>query len=150
MIEMKHTGLYVNDLNKVTLFYKNVFNMKLIVDNEKDYNVVLDELLKCENASICVSKLITEKGVKTGSGDMLELIQVLNGKADQSPVQGDICKNGMMHLCFGVDDIDLVVSNIKAMGGEIKTQILLRENGNKFCFATDIEGNWIELIQRNS
>lgn len=120
MIAMKHTGLYVNDLNRITEFYKRVFNMKVIVDDIKDSNVVLDELLKQENSNIRISKLITEKGVKTGSGDMLELIQVENCNADQSSIHGDICRKGMMHLCFGVDDINSITKTIKLMGGGAK------------------------------
>ena len=96
---------------------------------------------------IITTKLITQRGKETGSGDMLELVKVI----DENPginVSGPIYNFGIMHLALGVDDINEVCEKAQINGGQQYTKICCHPNGNKFAFVKDPEGNWIELIQR--
>ena len=79
MILLKHLGIYCMDAKRVTDFYINVFNMKLIVDNQiQDDDLIQDLLSSYEmggviKKSVKLFKVITEKGCLTKEGDMLEL-----------------------------------------------------------------------------
>lgn len=140
-------GIYVNNIEVISDFYKNVFNMISVCENQEDANELLDELLDYANCKIITTKLITEQGKINGSGDMIEFVKILCG-----PVSENVCKNifdcGSVHIAMGVDNIFEVSKKIEQYGGLMKTKIVEHSNGNKFAFAVDIEGNWIELIQR--
>lgn len=146
MIEIKHAGIYVNDIDAETQFYKNVFDMFAICEKVNDSNELLDELLDYQGAKIQVTKLITPKGKETGYGDMIELVKVSEGNNPQSVI-GNIYNIGMAHVCFGVDSIEEIKSKIVKNGGCMKTDIITHANGKKYAFANDIEGNWIEIIE---
>ena len=149
MIELRHIGIYVKDIEKLTKFYEITFNMTRVCNNQVDSNILLDELLGITNVRIITTKLITQRGKEIGSGDMLELVKIL----DENPginVSGPIYNFGIMHLALGVDDINEVCEKVKTNGGQQYTKICCHSNGNKFAFVKDPEGNWIELIQRKS
>lgn len=148
MISIRHIGIYVNDLEKMTEFYQSVFNMSKICIKEKDSGDMINQLLKHDGLQICVSKLITEYGKQKGNGDMLELIKVLDNHIKKLPYEREIFPAGMCHIAFEVDDIEATIQKIQDLNGEPKTSIYIR-NKNKCCFAKDVEGNWIELIERH-
>lgn len=149
MLYIKHVGLYVNDLIKMQNFYTKCFEMRCVVNEYMDSSSMLDELLQKENAVISTVKLITQYGHKTGIGEMLELIKVRNKTYTFKDEGKSIDCIGTMHISFGVDDLGEVIEKIKEFGGTIQTTIHIL-SGNKCCFATDPEGNWIELIAKNA
>lgn len=149
MIQLRHTGLYVKNLETETKFYKEVFGMHSVCEHLKQADVLIDDLLRHAGASILATKLLTEQGRQSGVDDMLELLQVLIPQSFvNQEVVPEIYRPGCMHLGFGVDDIDDVVSKIIKNGGTKYTDIHMMNNGNKCCFCQDPEGNWLELIQR--
>lgn len=146
MIRFKHIGLYVNDLKKMTEFYKNVFDLHLICDDSEDKGDFLSLLSGEKDIIIGITKLITERGKITQEGEMIELIQVKN-KDCGSICTDSIMSVGIMHIGMGVDDIFVSRDRIMENGGAIMVEPFLRENKNWLCFAKDPEGNWIEVIQ---
>ena len=150
MVHIRHTGIYVVDLNKEENFYKNAFGMIPICSNEPDENGILNELLDYPKAQIATSKLITPFGKEVGQGDMVELVAVLQPDRKREENRTEIYLPGRAHLAFGVDCIEETIKCIENAGGKQQTQALTRESGNKMCFCTDPEGNWIELIQRKT
>lgn len=146
MFRIRHIGVYVRNLELETQFYKLALGMHII----NELNVQADPLAKaimngCDD-KIIYSKLITECGKLTGSGDMLELIQTplktLESKNER------LILSGVMHIGLEINNIEEVCSKISEYGGTVKTDIFLFSNGNKCCFCQDPEGNWLELIQR--
>lgn len=110
MIRIKHVGIYVNDLVKMTSFYKNVFKLQEICVESEDRGEYLDNLTGKKDAVIRITKLITEAGQHTSFGDMIELIKIERNQ------QVKICNNsitdsGVMHIAFGVDDIHFCEKN---------------------------------------
>lgn len=148
MINLKHVGIYVKDIDKLADFYKQVFSMIAICEKASDSNEVLDSLYNVHGSEIVVTKLITPHGAQTGIGDMIELVQVVTPDLNQKNVHEQIFQFGSAHIAMGVDDIEFTVSNIKKCGGTQKSKIGLLGQ-NFLCFCTDPEGNWLELIQRN-
>ena len=151
MIAIRHTGIYVNDMKRMEAFYTSVFQMHAICSMEPDEGELFDELLGTRNARIMTSKLITPYGKTAGQGDMVELVKVLSeGDCGALPEERPISMIGMTHLAFQVEDITASVDRIMKNGGLRKTGIKEMRNGNKCCFCTDPEGNWIELIERRN
>ena len=72
MVQLRHAGIYVSDMNKMVKFYTDVFNMHKICENVIQKDSLIEELLG--PGSVLITKLITDYGKITGSGDMLELI----------------------------------------------------------------------------
>ncbi|MDQ0205138.1 VOC family protein [Pectinatus haikarae] len=149
MAQLRHTGLYVENLDKETEFYKYVFHMYPICEKIEQEDALLIDLLRHVNVSILVTKLITDQGKKTGMGDMLELIQVT------APLQCMVKNNstmniytpGCLHLGFGIDNMEETIDKILLQHGKQYTVVHTMENGNKCCFCKDPEGNWLELIE---
>lgn len=145
MLHFRHTGLYVENLEKMTAFYKNVFSMKEICAGVRQNDALIHDLFKDDTASVRITKLITDQGKVNGKGDMLELLQVVDKKFFSYPSL--FYSHGAMHLGFGVDDIDDVVDRLVKAGGQMITAIHTMPNDKKCCFCLDPEGNGIELIQ---
>lgn len=150
MIAVRHTGIYVDDIRLMEEFYTAVFHMHPLCSMEPDEGELFDELLGIQNARILTTKLITPYGRTTGQGDMLELVKVLSERNQPGlPKDRPVSMTGMAHLAFGVDDIRATVEKLLNKNGILRTEIKTMKNGNKCCFCTDPEGNWIELIERN-
>lgn len=154
MISIAHYGIYCNNLEKMETFYKNVFSLVTVVEKQIQDDEIIQELLKeydngiLQKKRVHITKLITEKGVAMKDGDMLELIQL-----DQplNNTQLDcVFRTGTIHCCFRVVNIENIKKLIIENGGEILSQIYLFPNGNKCFFARDIEGNFLEIIERNA
>lgn len=145
MLQIAHTGLYVKDIVKMTSFYVNVFGMHIICENFIQKDLLVSELIKDCNASIKITKLISDQGKLSGIDDMLELIEVENQNLDSD--DAPIYKPGIMHICFRVDNLPDVINKLLAHGGRLYTSIVDMNNGRKCCFARDVEGNYLELIE---
>lgn len=146
MMNMKHIGIYVKNLDEMVRFYRDCFDMKLVVDGQQDSGPMLDQLFNQKAVQIRVSKLITEYGEANGTGDMLELIAYSDENNTVLPEGRKICWQGMAHISFGVKQIEQYVQRVVEMGGRKETDIYAIGK-NKCCFLTDCEGNWIALIE---
>lgn len=146
MIHVKHTGIYVRNLDKMRDFYQDVFDMKVIVDGDTDFAEFYNAILSENNKRVRIAKLITERGEDTHIGDMIELVQVLDLNSSMS-VDNSVMHIGVMHIALGVSDLDNTIERVKQYGGKVIVEPVMRENGNWLSFCRDIEGNWIELIQ---
>lgn len=145
---MRHVGIYVQDIDKLEKFYVEAFGMYVICSKAADANELLDELLDCNGSKIFTTKLVTEYGKQIGTGDMVELVKVQGSQAEA--VQHTIYEPGTAHVAFGITDMEDTLQRILRLGGARKTRVRQMENGNKLCFCTDPEGNWIELIERGA
>lgn len=145
MLQMAHVGIYVQDLEATTAFYKNVFGMHVLCENVIQEDDLIADLLCGEGTAVRITKLITEKGKVSGSGDMLELLQV--AKKPFGVSHGAVCSAGRAHCCFWVKGMRSLIARIVAHGGTQCTKIHIMDNGNLCCFVQDNERNWIELIE---
>ena len=146
MIQLKHAGIYVKDLQKEGDFYKSVFNMHVICENVKQEDELIKDVLQNQSSSVMLTKLITDQGKQSGVDDMIELVQVSFPVEEVS--KRNLFNIGSTHIAFGVDDMDNTVKKILELGGKLVTKIHTMDNGNKCCFCSDPEGNYLELIMR--
>lgn len=147
MVQLRHTGLYVTDLDKMEDFYKNVFDMHVICSHTIQQDELVNDILKCSDAKIMVSKLITDQGKTSGIDDMLELVKVLSTSKNLMTRQNSMLwESGTMHLAFGVDSVSNTAEKIIKNGGSSVTEIHKMPNGKACGFFKDPEDNYIELI----
>ena len=146
MINLRHTGIYVSDLARLAAFYREVFHMHTICEAVEQADALLADLFGVPAARVKITKLITEQGRASGTGDMLELLELVvpAGKEEKAPWPIE----AGLHIAFGVRDMEATRMAIAAHGGACATRVHDMGNGNLCCFCRDPEGNWLELIAR--
>lgn len=137
---MRHTGIYVNDLEKMKEFYCKNFGMTEIV-HSVEQSLYIDTILKGQGLCIELYKL------KTKDDGLLELLEV-KSKIEQLRNNRDVCSLGQMHIALTVDDVDKMYNDLKQQGIELLSKPCLSQDGYaKVCFCKDPEGNYIELVE---
>lgn len=150
MLQLRHVGIYVKDLERVEKFYISVFSMSVVCSRLIQKDKLIEDILVNSEGEVKLSKLITEQGKINGYGDMLEIVQVnKNISRHKMNTNNNLFDIGVSHIGFAVDNIYDTVNKILSYGGSLVTDIHIMDNGNKCCFAKDIEGNYLELIERN-
>lgn len=143
---MKHIGIYTQNFEQMVKFYKEILGLIELV-NYTDYGMHLDKILKTQNIEANICKLITPMGKKNGSGDMIELIGMRNNPLNST--ERELFAPGLSHIAFEVDDIFSLYESIVRNGGQgVCEPMIVKDSGNYMSFCRDIEGNYIELIQR--
>lgn len=137
---MRHTGIYVNDLEKMRNFYCKNFGMTEIV-HSMEQSLYIDTILKGQGLCIELYKL------KTKDGGLLELLEVKNYNKQLRNNQ-DVCSLGQMHIALTVDDVNKMYNDLEQQGIEFLSQPCLSPDGYaRVCFCMDPEGNYIELVE---
>jgi len=147
MVGIRHCGIYVHNIDELTKFYKNVFNMSPIVEKLCDSGKCIDALIGVPGARIWITKLITEKGKMIGDGDMIELVQIDYPRERVSDSIRRISDTGSVHIAFECN-IQETIRRIEENSGRVIVSPMIRDNGNILCFCEDPEGNFLELIER--
>ena len=150
MIQLRHTGMYVKDLQRESSFFQQVFHMHVLCENQEQDDVLSRDILGVSGGYLLVTKLLTDQGKESGVDDMLELLQVMGSKESACTSTEPVFAAGRMHLAFGVDDMDDTVKRLQVEGGSMVTSVHKMSNGNRCCLALDPEGNVLELIERAS
>ncbi len=147
MIGVRHYGIYVRDINKMEQFYINVLQMSYICRQEICRGEEFDILAGVDDVRILMSKLITERGRETGSGDMIELLQIDEPKQENRLHVKKVTEQGTAHI--GIEcRFSEVLPLTEKYNGKIVMKPVTMKSGNRMCFISDPEGNYIELIER--
>ncbi len=139
MLKIRHTGIYVHNLENMKDFYCKNFGMKVIVHAFEEGNYI-DTVLGLENTVLELYKLIFEDGT------MLELIRREEEK--QTELRGNVYDIGCMHLAITVNDIGQTVKILQKSDVTFLSKPTVSDDGNaKVCFCRDPEGNYLELVE---
>jgi catechol 2,3-dioxygenase-like lactoylglutathione lyase family enzyme len=149
MIQLRHVGIYADDLEKLERFYMETFQMKAIVNHAEQRDDLIRDLFGSKDAGVTVTKLITEYGAKTGADDMVELLKAADSPIDLARKKREKITDAP-HLAFGVPDFDAAVERLLKNGGTRETAVYTLSGGNRCCFCRDPEYNWIEVIERRN
>ena len=141
--EIKQVGIVVRDIEKAMKVYENVFGIGPFqifeLDSEKLKNVQIHDMTGPLRVKLAFAK----------SGDLeIELIQILEGKTvftDFLSKYGE----GIHHLGFLVQDLDLELERMKASGIKVIQKGISRGK-NKYAYLDSEKtcGVIYELIQR--
>ena len=144
MFRYVHTNIIAKDSSKLVQFYKDVMNCKSIGETRDLKGDWLDKMTGIKNAHI-VGEHLCLPGYDMDH-PTLEIFSYDEMNADENH---QVNKCGIAHLAFEVDDVEATLEKIlKAGGGKIGEVVNAEyEDGKKamFVYATDIEGNILEL-----
>lgn len=143
-IKYVHTNLIAKDWKKLSLFYQEVFECKPIPPERNLRGEWVDRLTGIKNAHIAGEHLALP-----GYEDTLPTIEIFSydNMDESNPKQ--INGIGLGHLAFQVDDVELLLDKLKKAGGgqigELVKTVYPNKGTATFVYATDPEGNIIEL-----
>lgn len=80
--------------------------------------------------------------VRAANGSMIEMIASAGGRSPQT-----LKDPGLRHLAILVDDFDAALAKLKAQGVQFVGEPT-ESKGNRVVFFTDLDGNFLHLLQR--
>jgi predicted enzyme related to lactoylglutathione lyase len=144
-ITYKHTNIIAKDWQRLANFYQVVFDCKPVPPERDLSGAWIDKATGVKDAHI--------RGVHLalpGTGDKpptLEIFQYDNNEVKPSPAAN---REGITHIAFEVDDIQALLEMMRRHGGgavgEISTKEVPGVGVLTFIYATDPEGNIVELL----
>ncbi|MBH1940587.1 VOC family protein [Mobilitalea sibirica] len=144
MLRYVHTNIIAKDSKKVIGFYKEVFQCKSIGQTRDLKGEWLDRLTGVKNAHI-----IGEHLCLPGYKDGYPTLEIFSYDEMRVSIRKEINQSGFAHLAFEVDNVKEMLQRIKdAGGGQIGEVVTTKfEDGRsaEFVYATDPEGNIVEL-----
>lgn len=137
---VRHTGIYVNDLEHMISFYRDVFDLSIVI-RQRENGIYTDTIFGEKNVDIEVCKLAF------GNKGMIELIHC-NYTSDTPDWGEKIFQCGKMHIAVTVDSADEIYQKLKKKGCILLSEPCNAPDGKaRVFFARDIEGNYLELVE---
>ena len=144
MFRYAHTNIIARESAKLIEFYKSVLQCRSIGEKRDLRGVWLDRLTGIPNAHITGEHLCLP-----GYGSEHPTLEIFSYDQMQGDNRPQINQCGIAHLAFEVDDVEKTLELILAAGGGQIGEVVSAdyEDGRKavFVYATDIEGNILEL-----
>ena len=144
MFRYAHTNIVARDRARLIDFYKSVFHCKGIGEVRDLRGDWLDKMTGVPNAHIVGEHLLLP-----GYGSDRPTLEIFSYDEMEASHRPQINQCGIAHLAFEVDDVGATLAAILAAGGGQIGEVVNAEyaDGRKaiFVYATDIEGNIIEL-----
>ena len=141
-----HTNLIVNDLEKMVAFYRDVLGFTDAEPLRSQSSEAFERLVRMPGATIRVQHLRYP-----GEGDGGPTLEIICYN-QQLPLERQVPNRpGFRHLCFTVDDVEAAHATVIAAGGGSLGEVVRTENPraiNHVVYATDPEGNILELLRR--
>jgi len=125
-LRILHTCLNVSDLDRSIKFYTEQIGLTFVSRRE----------IKENNAEIAFLK------DERGAG-----IELTHWRDKKTLIEGD----NFDHIAFAVDDVRETVEKLRGKGVTIAMEpFSLQGSASEIAFVKDPDGNWLELIQRES
>lgn len=147
--QIDHVNLVVEDLEKMTEFYRDVLGLK-VTKEVRISGQWIDDVVGLQNAVADVVYLDPPIGPR------VELIQYLSPKGKRPTAIGESNSIGLRHIAFKVDQIDDLVARLHMAGvkffSEVRTvpssQVQYAAGVHKrLVYFHDPEGNLLELCE---
>lgn len=139
---IRHTGIFVKDLEGMKDFYCRHFDMEVFIHctERVDY---IEKLLGTPSGGVELYKLCRKDGT------MVELLRTLNSCEDTMESRSvPVAHLGRMHIAFTVEQLDSLYSNMVSEEIEFLSVPTISPDGKAYvCFCKDPEGNYLELVQ---
>lgn len=137
---IRHTGIYVKDLENMILFYKDVFDLNVVV-RQKEYGAYTDTIFNESGVGIEVCKLAFSDRT------MIELLHYAHGN-DSPDWAEKIHQCGKMHIAVTVDSAWGMYRKLEEKGCLLLSEPCDAPDGKaRVFFARDLEGNYLELVE---
>ena len=141
LIAFHHPGIVVSDLQNARLFYQQALGFEYIREYKWDesQSELGEKVMGIEDtAANCL--------LLKGSNCFLELFEYLSPESKGNPLEKRACDQGIAHLAFQVDDIDVAYKQFVAAGGLVHNEPVEVGEG-KSIYCRDPFGNILELME---
>ena len=142
MINLRHIGITVTDMDRSLELYQKHFGLEVVWD-QIETGSFIDNLSDTQNIKVRTVKM------KDKLGGMLELLQYHSHPEENvENLQSKITKIGCSHVAVTVNDVDNVYKELSALGLKFNCTPQLSPNGGaKVCFCRDYDGTLIEIVE---
>lgn len=144
MVTFAHVNIIAKDRERLIHFYKTILQCKSIHEKRDLRGDWLDRLTGISGAHIRGEHLSLP-----GYGEISPTLEIFSYDEIKEVNPPQINQSGIVHLAFAVDDVEETLAKILLVGGGQIGEVVQAdyEDGKKavFVYATDIEGNILEL-----
>jgi len=146
IMNIRHVGLVVRDIARCLKFYRDALGLQ-IRSMQEESGSFLDTVLEGQGIMVKTVKMAAASGET-----FLELLHFKSPLGTEADI--DLSKPyncfGFTHLAFTVDEVSLVCSAVAGAGGQCLSSPQLSADGTVcVAFCRDLEGNLLELVQKN-
>ncbi len=135
----RHVGIYVNDLEQMSRFYKACFRF--------------EELSKATEGGDYLETLLGEQGIEIDNVKMTDkrgmILELIKTRQKYDDIHSERVSNiGCMHIAFTVTNLEQIRDDLLHNGGKPISECLVSPDGYaKVFFCKDPEGNYLELVE---
>jgi catechol 2,3-dioxygenase-like lactoylglutathione lyase family enzyme len=141
MIELRHAGIVVADLERARHFYCDLLGLTILRSMEEK-GTYLDNMLGHKDVLVTTVKLAAPQG-----GALLELLYFRSPRSPAGPVRG-LFDLGPSHVAFTVEDLEATFERLTRAGVPFNAPPQLSPDGlAKVTFCQDPDGTPIELVE---
>lgn len=141
IVNFRHLGIVVKDIQEQLFFYKDLLGMEIYYDNIENGKYI-ELLLGEKGASIHIYKL------GKGGSIIVELLD-FGSKLIKSDEMKKLFNNGITHFALQVNNLERLFNLLKQHDVNfINKPIITPDHKFKVCFCEDFEGNFIELVEK--
>lgn len=138
---MEHVGIVVNDLSAAVAFFVELgFELRATVPVEGRW---VDRIVGLEGVRADIAMVETPDG-----HGRLELTQFHCPSNHDGDPLAPANTPGIRHVALAVDDIDAVVTSLRARGFGLVGEVERYQNSYRLCYVRGPEGIIVELAQR--
>jgi catechol 2,3-dioxygenase-like lactoylglutathione lyase family enzyme len=138
---MEHVGIVVDDLAAATAFFVEL-GLKLQGEWAVEGSWV-DRVVGLEGIRVDAAMMETPDG-----HGGLELVKFHAPSGPGGDRHAPANTPGLRHLAFAVDDIDAVVTSVRARGAELVGEVQTYEDSYRLCYVRGPEGIIVELAEQ--
>jgi catechol 2,3-dioxygenase-like lactoylglutathione lyase family enzyme len=139
--EFLHVGISVKDLEKSVEFYTEVMQMDLEY-RTKNKGETISRIVAVENADFDVA-VVKKNNLR------LELLDYKNAEKKELMEYPRQDQPGLVHISFGVDNVDMEYERIKSLGYEFNTcPMVARVNGPKIAYFKGPDNVIVEIFEK--
>ena len=138
---MDHVGIIVDDLAAATEFF-----VELGLEVQGEFSVEgpwVDRIVGLEGVRNDAAMLQTPDG-----NGRLELIQFHSPPAEGDDRHAPPNTRGLRHIAFAVDDIEDVITRLRARGAELVGELVRYGDSYWLCYVRGPEGIIVELAEK--
>lgn len=137
---IRHTGIVVNDLDKMAIFYRQLGFIE--VSREIESGHFIEQVVNIPKVELEWVKM------RSPDGYLIELLQYLSHPQKLRKDKAKSNDLGCSHLAFTVDDAEKACEQIRFAGGSIVNSPSFSKNGMvKVAYCHDPEGVLLEIVE---
>jgi catechol 2,3-dioxygenase-like lactoylglutathione lyase family enzyme len=138
---MDHVGVVVNDLPAAIEFFVGL-GMEVRGEGSVQGELV-DRIVNLDGVHTELAML----GTAEGDAD-IELVKFLSPPTEDGDPGAPSNTLGIRHLAFVVEDVDALVTDLKARGGELIGELVRYGDSYRLCYVRGPEGIIVELAEK--